>query len=340
MPQFAMPVGEADPRALAKEKLASGHSLTSEEARLVASVPMSEARLNRGMGPAETPKKPAMQGGQATPEQLGAGAARMAGIVPAQTQVTPFGKVNAGLARAATQGGPLPPIKMPEEPVDAITGASPMPKLGKITAPVAVAPKAIPPINAKGPEPVVSSAFKAAAESTGDPAIAQATEEKMNTPVAPDDASKALTAFQQFLAKNPNGVTLANILDAVGVSLSAYGGTQRKTMLQSQKEAEMALAGQQTVQQAGFGQQDKIQQKEFAQQMALKKQELDNQTVILQKEYQNAIAQGNNLAALQIQNRLKEIEAQKNANIEQERAVRGVGYNLPSAVNKYSGAPQ
>lgn len=348
MPVMPMQAPQApDPVAIAKDKLSKNLPLTSEEARIVAPTSMSEARQMRNAAPAQNPLS--ALSGQTGPKP----------VVPTQPQgfQGPAGSAPLGMSgrlwdQAETAALPKPgvPIGSEDRVVDA------RPPLGKITTPPPSGPKPvaqrpIPPVTEPGPEPVVSSAFQAAAASTGDPQLAQATQAKLNEPVDPATAKKSLDAFQQFLTKHPDGLTLANILDAVGVSLSAYGGTQRKTQLQSQREAEMQLAQQKTLsgqgfeqskelQQIGFGQQNAIQKAQFTQELAIKRQELENQKQLLTQEYQNAIAQGNNAAAVAIKNRLIEIEAQKNANIEQERAVHAVGYNLPSAVNKYSGAPQ
>lgn len=343
MGSFAMPVEEADPFQMAKLKLSEGKPLTSEEARLVAPVSMSEARLNRGMSGPEGPQKApatksALEGGQASSAQMAQGMARMQGIQPPQTQVTPFSKVNTGLQRAAVTGAP---VTVPEA-VDAITGASPMPALGKITTSppkVAISQKAIPAVSAAGPPPVVSSAFQQAAAATGDPAIAQAADVKMNEPIPPEKAAMALDSFQKFMASNPDGLTLGNILDAVGVSLSAFGGTQRKTQLQENIGAQRQLSAQKALQEQGFGQQKDLQLSQQAQELLIKDKEIQAQQAQAKINLANAKDLNAQQAALDQINALAQIKADLDAKKQEIAAQTAASRSLlgPQAVAQAGG---
>ena len=109
--------------------------------------------------------------------------------------------------------------------------------------------------------------------------------------------------------------------------MSARGGVQRQTMAAKRKEAEMQYA-------SGLGQAQ-----------AIKAMDLDNQSKLLQIQLKNAQAVNNQQAALEIANKLKEIEAQKQANIDQSKAVAGIqgltgAGGVAGLVNKYAGVGQ
>jgi len=115
----------------------------------------------------------------------------------------------------------------------------------------------------------------------------------------PVDIKKASDVMANFMANAPEGATLANILDAVGVALSAKGGINRKTMLSQRNEAQLATQ----------------------QQLKLQAQQIEAMKNQKTQEYQQAEAMGDHARAAQLINDLKIIEAQKNAAIEQGRAL-------------------
>lgn len=198
----------------------------------------------------------------------------------------------------------------------------------------------ITPVNKPGPEPVVSTALVGAATAKGGPDAAVKAQEVLNTPLAPEDTAKALNAVQKYLAENPDRFTLANVLDSVGVALSAWGGNNRQTKLQKDEELKRQYALQQGSQAGEFKNATALKGQDLANAIELKKQDLVNQSALLQQELANALATGNQQYASQIKNRLVEIEAQMKADITREKTVRGINTNLPGLVNKYSGAPQ
>jgi hypothetical protein len=53
------------------------------------------------------------------------------------------------------------------------------------------------------------------------------------------DVHKKLEEVSQFFKSEPEGNVIADILDSVGVGLSAYGGVNRQTMRQKTREAEL-----------------------------------------------------------------------------------------------------
>jgi len=205
---------------------------------------------------------------------------------------------------------------------------------------VAIAPKAIPPVNKPGPEPVVSSAMLDAAVAKGGPEAAPQAQAALTAPIAPADTIKALNSVQKYLAENPDRFTLANILDSVGVALSAYGGTNRQTKLQKDQDLQRQYALQQGGQEGELKSATALKAQELANQTALKAQDLSNQSALLELELNNALATGNQQYARALQNRLAEIQAQMTADIAREKTVRGINTSLPGMVNKYSGAPQ
>lgn len=166
-----------------------------------------------------------------------------------------------------------PPI-ISGQPVTAGASGGAMP----ISA-VPIAPMPIKPVADGGPAPVttpgpISSGLVKAATFNG-PDAAKATAKAMDTQVTPEAAKKATDAVTSFLAQNPDGGTLANILDIVGVALSAYGGTQRETMLQQRQKAKMQLSAQQA-----------LANQQLSAQLQLKAQDLQNEIALLEPQFE------------------------------------------------------
>lgn len=321
-----------DPLEQAKQKMANGQPLTREEATVISNAGVTSSDIAALKQPA-APTKP-------SPTQIGGysmGPTKKPPLVKPQGNVipTPQNPENVALSQTiqksvgdapetydqwiARTGKAMSPSSakeynanlkslVPQSPPPPVA-AAPIPSVP--IQPVTSTPKATPP-------PVVSSTIKNAS-----PADAHL----LDTPISTNDAKGAVNAMDQFLKANPDGATLANILDVVGVALSARGGVQRQTMLAKRKEAEMQYA-------QGLGQAQ-----------AIKAMDLDNQSKIIQMQLQSAIAQNNQQAAVELSNKLKEIEAQKNANIEQTKAISGVNGlsgagGIPGLVNKYAGVGQ
>ena len=181
-----------------------------------------------------------------------------------------------------------------------------------------------PPVVA-APPPVVNIPSKPVQPIGGGPVTAAITaavpgaEKKLSEPIPPAQAKQAMDAMAEYLKGNPNGLSLGNILDAVGVTLSARGGVQRKTRLQEANATQLQLAAQKSLaeQQQGYAKE-------------LKAQDLQNQIDLLPSEIEKLRAQGdvtraNELAALraQKQNELDLIKPRMAAAIEQGRAILG-----------------
>jgi hypothetical protein len=196
------------------------------------------------------------------------------------------------------------------------------------------------------PPTVVSGAIVRDTATKAGPEAAQAVAQTMDKPVTKEQAVAATDAVDKFLKDNPDGGTLANILDIVGVALSAYGGTQRETMLQQRNKAKMALSQQQALaqqqfelQQAlaqqgygqqekmagmGFGQQEKMKEKdveiakdvattEFERQIAIKDKEIEAAKALNDKKRVNDLEDQKTIMALKLKNDLQLIEAQNKA---------------------------
>jgi hypothetical protein len=192
------------------------------------------------------------------------------------------------------------------------------------------------------PPTIVSGAIVRDTATKGGPEAANAVAQAMDKPVTKEQAVAATDAVDKFLKDNPDGGTLANILDVVGVALSAYGGTQRETMLQQRNKARMALSQQQALaqqqfelQQAlaqqGYGQQEKmagIGQKnaielkgmDQLQQLAVQQKQLENEMLLKQKDYDLAVAKGDT-SQIALKNDLTRIAAQRDANLENQKSL-------------------
>ena len=192
------------------------------------------------------------------------------------------------------------------------------------------------------PPTVVSGAIVRDTANKGGPEAASAVAQAMDKPVTKEQAVAATDAVDKFLKDNPDGGTLANILDVVGVALSAYGGTQRETMLQQRNKARMALSQQQALaqqqfelQQAlaqqGYGQQEKmagisqtnaieLKNMDQLQQLAVQQKQLDNEMLLKQKDYDLAVAKGDT-SQIALKNDLTRIAAQRDANLENQKSL-------------------
>jgi hypothetical protein len=192
------------------------------------------------------------------------------------------------------------------------------------------------------PPTVVSGAIVRDTANKGGPEAAKAVAQAMDKPVTKEQAVAATDAVDKFLKDNPDGGTLANILDVVGVALSAYGGTQRETMLQQRNKAKMALSQQQALaqqqfelQQAlaqqGYGQQEKmagigqtnaieLKGMDQLQQLAVQQKQLDNEMLLKQKDYDLAVAKGDT-SQIALKNDLTRIAAQRDANLENQKSL-------------------
>ena len=199
-----------------------------------------------------------------------------------------------------------------------------------------------PPVASTVPPPIVSGAIVRDTATKGGPEAAKATAQAMDKPITKEQAVAATDAVDKFLKDNPDGGTLANILDVVGVALSAYGGTQRETMLQQRNKAKMALSQQQALaqqqfelQQAlaqqGYGQQEKmagisqtnaieLKGMDQLQQLAVQQKQLDNEMLLKQKDYDLAVAKGDT-SQIALKNDLTRIAAQRDANLENQKSL-------------------
>jgi len=192
------------------------------------------------------------------------------------------------------------------------------------------------------PPTVVSGAIVRDTATKAGPEAAQAVAQTMDKPVTKEQAVAATDAVDKFLKDNPDGGTLANILDIVGVALSAYGGTQRETMLQQRNKAKMAISQQQALaqqqfelQQAlaqqGYGQQEKmagigqtnaieLKGMDQLQQLEVQRKELENALLLKQKDYELAVAKGDT-SQIALKNDLTRIAAQRDANLENQKSL-------------------
>lgn len=312
-----------DPLTQAKQKMANGQPLTREEATLIGNAGVTSSDIAAVKNPpAETKPSSTQTGGYSL------GPAKKPPLTRPQGNVIPTPQNPENVSNAQKVGGDVETYEQwiartgkPMNPGAAkeynanLRAMVPQTPAPPVSAPAPIAQTPIQPVtSSRNPPPVVSGAIK-----TASPQDAHL----LDTPVSPQEAKGALNAMDQFLKSNPDGLTLANILDVAGVSLSARGGVQRQTMLGKRKEAQM----------------------QYAQQADLKSMDLDNQSKLLQIQLKNAMAQNNQQAALELSNRIKEIEAQKVANIEQTKAVAGVqgllgAGGIPGLVNKYAGVGQ
>ena len=249
----------------------------------------------------------------------------------------------AQLAQAAQSVNVSPSVQPSELQV------IPQVKTPMVTNQAPVAPAIASPVNppvASTVPTVVSGAIVRDTANKGGPEAANAVAQAMDKPVTKEQALAATNAVDKFLKDNPDGGTLANILDVVGVALSAYGGTQRETMLQQRNKARMALSQQQALaqqqfelQQAlaqqgygqqekmagiGFGQQEKMKEKdveiakqvattEFERQIAIKDKEIEAAKALNDKKRVNDLEDQKTIMTLKLKNDLQLIEAQNKA---------------------------
>ncbi len=317
-----------DPLEQAKQKMANGQPLTRDEAMVISNAGVTSSDIAAVKNPPPAQPSVTQKAGYSL------GPTKKPPLIQPQGNVipTPQNPENVALAQTIQKAvGDAPEtyqqwmqrLGRTGSPADAkeynanlkslVPQASPAPAVA--ATPIPSTPiQPVTSVAKTAPPPVVSGPIKSASPN-GAPAL--------DTPVTPEQAKGAVNAMDQFLKSNPDGMTLANILDAVGVTLSARGGVQRQTMLSKRKDAQM----------------------QYAQAAGLKAMDLDNQSKLLQVQLQNAMAQNNQQAVLELKNRLQEIEAQKNANIEQTKAVAGVNGlagvgGIPGLVNKYAGVGQ
>jgi hypothetical protein len=252
------------------------------------------------------------------------------------------------------------PVAIPQVKTPVVANKAPVAPAKTPSVVPSVAPSVTPPVappmastytgyygRATPPQPtvpptVVSGAIVRDTATKAGPEAAQAVAQTMDKPVTKEQAVAATDAVDKFLKDNPDGGTLANILDVVGVALSAYGGTQRETMLQQRNKAKMAISQQQALaqqqfelQQAlaqqGYGQQEKmagigqtnaieLKNMDQLQQLAVQQKQLDNEMLLKQKDYDLAVAKGDT-AQIALKNDLTRIAAQRDANLENQKSL-------------------
>jgi len=188
--------------------------------------------------------------------------------------------------------------------------------------------RVIPPVPASGISPASSRLIQGPSSPQASPVPAASTTVPVipitSTPIKPvaenalpqpvtSSPQQTMDNFKAFLAGNPPGDILANIADAIGTSLSARGGVQRQTRLQQQYGAQ--LQARQAAAIAAVNQANELQ---------LKSQDLANQIAIAQAT--GKIEQANTLVAqkAELDRQLALIKPQMQANIEQERQIKGL----------------
>jgi hypothetical protein len=248
-------------------------------------------------------------------------------------------------AMARTASAPVAvsaPVLIPQVKTPVVANQAPVAPAKTPSVVPSVAPPVAPPMASTVPPTVVSGAIVRDTANKGGPEAANAVAQAMDKPVTKEQAVAATDAVDKFLKDNPDGGTLANILDVVGVALSAYGGTQRETMLQQRNKAKMALSQQQALaqqqfelQQAlaqqGYGQQEKmagigqtnaieLKGMDQLQQLAVQQKQLDNELLLKQKDYDLAVAKGDT-SQIALKNDLTRIAAQRDANLENQKSL-------------------
>jgi hypothetical protein len=252
-------------------------------------------------------------------------------------------------AMARTASAPVAvsaPVLIPQVKTPVVANQTPVAPAKTPSVVPSVAPSVTPPVApsmaSTVPPTVVSGAIVRDTATKAGPEAAQAVAQTMDKPVTKEQAVAATDAVDKFLKDNPDGGTLANILDIVGVALSAYGGTQRETMLQQKNKARMALSQQQALaqqqfelQQAlaqqGYGQQEKmagigqtnaieLKGMDQLQQLAVQQKQLDNEMLLKQKDYDLAVAKGDT-SQIALKNDLTRIAAQRDANLENQKSL-------------------
>jgi len=221
-----------------------------------------------------------------------------------------------------TQTKPAPDTVVSSTPVTIPQISTPM-----VTNKAPVAP----PMSSTVPPTVVSGAIVRDTATKAGPEAANAVAQTMDKPVTKEQAVAATDAVDKFLKDNPDGGTLANILDIVGVALSAYGGTQRETMLQQKNKARMALSQQQALAEQGYRQQEKmagigqtnaieLKGMDQLQQLKVQQKQLENELLLKQKDYELAVAKGDT-SQIALKNDLTRIAAQRDANLENQKSL-------------------
>jgi hypothetical protein len=215
-------------------------------------------------------------------------------------------------AQIVAQGGYGPPSPTPAQVQQQAQVAAPQ---ANATAPVTAAKVAASP-----PPATISTAVAKGAEAQGGTQVGQTVAQKLAAPVTADQAKKSVDYMAKFLAANPDGATLANILDAVGVGLSAAGGTQRQTMLQQRKAAQLQLAQQQAMAQQSYQQDSALKAQDLQNQIAKTMQDLSSNQQLMTQEQKNATA----LKMQDLQNQLAMIAPNLAADIQRPYAQLGV----------------
>jgi hypothetical protein len=234
-------VPPSDPSVTALEKLQANKPLTAEEKAVVAKMPASQ--LPGGGAKNDEYKAPYWESTSAA-EPVSVRSLPMdkrpKNFTSVDEMLVPRTPANV-VKTASMAGAPTPPVAPNAIPIPTVQ-----------TAPIMDNAKTAPPARTAPPvsDTMVSGALVGGALASGGPAGAMKADAVLSQPVTREQATKAVDAMAQFLSANPDGATLANILDAVGVSLSAYGGTQRETMLQQRKKAELQVAQQKALKQA------------------------------------------------------------------------------------------
>ena len=248
-------------------------------------------------------------------------------------------------AMARTASAPVAvsaPVLIPQVKTPVVANQAPVAPAKTPSVAPSVTPPVAPPMASTVPPTVVSGAIVRDTATKAGPEAAQAVAQTMDKPVTKEQAVAATDAVDKFLKDNPDGGTLANILDIVGVALSAYGGTQRETMLQQKNKARMALSQQQALaqqqfelQQAlaqqGYGQQEKmagigqtnaieLKGMDQLQQLAVQQKQLENELLLKQKDYELAVAKGDT-SQIALKNDLTRIAAQRDANLENQKSL-------------------
>jgi hypothetical protein len=256
------------------------------------------------------------------------------------------------MAQTASAPVAMPaPVAIPQVKTPVVANKAPLaPPMAPAMAP-AMAPPVAPPVApsvASTVPTVVSGAIVRDTANKGGLEAANAVAQVMDKPVTKEQALVATNAVDKFLKDNPDGGTLANILDIVGVALSAYGGTQRETMLQQRNKAKMALSQQQALAQQQFELQQALAQQGYGQQekmagigqtnaLALAEQNLTNELAIVERNLSNQQImadknQSNLLLAKKkdLENQLALIEPQLKASKELALANAGLGATTSS----------
>jgi len=345
-PAYQPPVVPAsDPTTFALEQFTKGKA-TAEQKRMVSKLPanvVSDAVSKRDAEMFKTEVPDAAMPHDIFDQQRAAKAQAMARTASAPVAVSapvPIPQVKTPVVANQTPMSPpvapqdnAPQISQPKNMTTRTVGLG-TPDISP-TVPTQASGGAVPPT-------VVSGAIVRDTATKAGPEAAQAVAQTMDKPVTKEQAVAATDAVDKFLKDNPDGGTLANILDIVGVALSAYGGTQRETMLQQKNKARMALSQQQALaqqqfelQQAlaqqGYGQQEKmagigqtnaIQLKgmDQLQQLEVQRKELENALLLKQKDYDLAVAKGDT-SQIALKNDLTRIAAQRDANIENQKSL-------------------